>query len=152
MWIAKIWASLKLGKKYNMQLCKDIWDSFLDQNNFDLNPIYRNPMTGKWPAIDDEILDLTGGFENPSIVARQTELIEIPDEWVLPVTSKNLPPKENQRIQSYILSEQGLLANRGRMEKGFKYKKCTFEEYAECVVCNARHYMKTVQNRQKSKK
>ena len=123
----------------------------MDQNNFDLHPICRHPMTGEWPAPGDEMLDLTNfsiaDGVPPLIVFRQTELIEIPDEWVLPVVNNGLPPKPNQKIQRYILSEEGFVANRARLEKGYRYQKCTFEEFAHSVVGNARHYKRTLAKR-----
>lgn len=123
-----------------MKVCKYIWDKFMDENNFCLNPIMRHPITGDWWKSDDIIFD----FNLSSVVSIKSEYIEIPDEWVLPVTRRNLPPKPNQKIKSYILSEEGLDANRDRLRKGFIYKKCTFEEFCDCITNNARHYFRTV--------
>lgn len=131
-----------------MQVCKDLWDRFMDQNNFDIHPVSRN-LAGEWPHPGEAMIDLSEGFDNPKIVPRQTEFIEIPDEWLLPVVRNDLPPKPNQKIQRYQLSEQGFLANRDRLEKGYRYKKNTFEQYANCIIVNARHYMKTVARRAK---
>lgn len=117
----------------------------MDENHFDLNPVVRHPITGDWWKTDDIILDLN--FR--SIISIKSEYIEIPDEWVLPVTRRDLPPKPNQKINIYILSEEGLNANRDRLSKGFKYKKCTFEEFCDCIISNSRRYFRTLNRRKK---
>lgn len=121
----------------------------MDQNNFALHPICRNPMTGEWPSPGDEMLNLNSGIRNASIIHRDTEMIEIPDEWLLPVAKKDLPPKKNQKVVGYLLSEKGFEANKDRLAKGFKYKKCSFDEYANCILTNARHYCRTLEKRRK---
>lgn len=130
-----------------MQVSKDIWDWFMDQNNFDFCPIFRNPMTGQFPVPGDQMMELAGDKKEPFYKYRPMEFMDIPDDWVLPITRKGLPPKPNQKIDRYILSEEGVVANRERLKKGYRYKKCSFEEYVKVITSEARHYKKTLARR-----
>jgi hypothetical protein len=130
-----------------MKVSKEIWDEFMDNNNFNTTPILTHPILGR---ILDPKKDQTYQILNikeETITNKPIEWIEIPDDWILPITKKGRPPLKNQRIYAYILSAKGLQDNKERLAKGYKYQKATFQEFVNCVLNNAEHYSNTCKRR-----
>lgn len=133
-----------------MKVLKSTWDQFLDHNKFYFTPITRHPITGKWPHDGEIIIDVSDGILNGKLAPRApSELIDVPDEWLLPVNKKSRPPVGDEKIHAYYLSEAGFFANRDRLMKGYCYASAKFDKFEECLLGIARHYQATIDRRKK---
>lgn len=130
-----------------MQVRKDLWDMFLTRNRFNMTPVHRNPITGDWPATGDEVLDVSHGIKKARMRHSTDPMIEIADEWLLPMTRKDRPPKPGERVHSYMISRQGFEANLEQIRRGYCYPKSSFEDFVKCLEANWKHYEQTLERR-----
>lgn len=120
---------------------------FVNKNNFVLHPVMRHPMTGGWPGPGEGILNL---LEGTITLTKPEDYTELPDDWFLPLTKKDRPPKGKEKIYRYMLSEKGWEAVKDQMRDGYCYPKCSFDEFADCLTHNIKHYRKTQERRAKA--
>ena len=93
-----------------MKIQKYLWDKFLySDNNLNVTPIYSHPITNQFYHHQKSIPILNIKLGKMEFI--ESEILNLPDDWFIPLNKKDVPVKEKEKPYRYMISMKGLQDN-----------------------------------------